>query len=81
MPKSIRAIFNWGMLSLFLFSLGGYYINELSSRFDIYIIIVLLIYIVSSISYIREKLDMIRVEREIDLIIYKKDKNHKMKRL
>ena len=75
MPKSIRAIFNWGMLTLSLCLVGGYFINELSTRYGIYIMIVLGIYLVSSVSYIREKLEMFKVENEINIIIRDKELN------
>ena len=81
MPKSIQVIFNWGMLTLALSVVGGYYMNELSARYGIYIMIVLAIYMVASLSYVRERLEMIRVEHEIDLLLLKKTKTHKMKRL
>jgi len=72
MAKSIKAIFNWGMLTIFISFAAGYFINELSRIHAFYVIIVLIIYFVTSISYIREKIEMIKVENEINFLIESK---------
>ncbi len=74
MPKSIRIIFIWGLITLSVSVVAGYFIHNANRIHSIYIMIFLVVYYFASSAYIREKIDMIKVEHEIDLLLKSQQK-------